>query len=79
MVKATVCTIQGMRADKFASRTFKYVSQLCEKNEFAGPSVLRKGIPSKLGGGDRTKSDKPENYYKCEILNRVLDTLTHQL
>lgn len=79
LVKATVKTIEEMRGDAFARQTFDFVRQLCDKNGFAGPSVPRKGIPAKRGGGDKTTFDNPEDYYRCEVLYRTLDTLTQQL
>ncbi|MGH0127030.1 UNVERIFIED_CONTAM: hypothetical protein FKN15_030296 [Acipenser sinensis] len=51
-----------------------------EKNGYSGPCVPRKRvILTKLGGGVKSSFEKPEDYYRTEILFSTLDTLIEEV
>ncbi|MGH0148840.1 UNVERIFIED_CONTAM: hypothetical protein FKN15_014000 [Acipenser sinensis] len=71
--------IEEVRSDDFASQTFNHVNELCQKNGYSGPCVpLKWVIPTKLGGGVKSSFEKPEDYYRTEILYSTLDTLIEE-
>ncbi|KAK6488539.1 hypothetical protein HHUSO_G7399, partial [Huso huso] len=80
MAKSTVSVLKEMKSDDFASQTFNHVNELCQKNGYSGPCVPRKRvIPTKLGGGVKSSFEKPEDYYRTEILYSTLDTLIEEV
>ncbi|MGH0123448.1 UNVERIFIED_CONTAM: hypothetical protein FKN15_012539 [Acipenser sinensis] len=80
MAKSTVSVLKEMRSDDFASQIFNHVNELCQKNGYSGPCVpCKRVIPTKLGGGVKSSFEKPEDYYRTEILYSTLDTLIEEV
>nr|XP_014340872.1 PREDICTED: uncharacterized protein LOC106702616 [Latimeria chalumnae] len=76
MAKSTVSVLKEMRCNDFASKIFQHIYELYQKNNYPGPCMPRKGVfPKNLGGGQKSVFQKPEDYYRSEILDTLINEI----